>query len=225
MAKNTKTSAKAQQPKAPVKKTKKPAAKQAPALRHTRAVLNRMAEGLDLDHSVYKNKGELWQAIKKAQDEQEGSPGRKRRWTWAEQLEQDIDKYIGDPKHKIKSVVGFCVFAKISRQTLNEYRAGTYDSKTDQFSDIIKGLLDPRCEQELIDKGLQGEHNPAVTIFALKNLHSYADKIEMSGPGGEPLDGGSKMVDATNAIATAMEKHFKGPDREGDADRELPDED
>lgn len=198
------------QPKPKRKNAKKP-----PVIKHTRAVLDEMALALDLDPNLYRTRGDLWEAIKAQQE----TGGRPRRWTWAKQLEEDIERYIA--KATIKTVVGFCVDAKISRTTLGEYRSGTYDTKSEDFSYTIKSRLDPACEAHLLEKGLSGDHSAPVSIFALKNLHAYADKIEMSGPGGESLDGSSKMVDATNAIATAMEKHFKTADRGGD--RDLPD--
>lgn len=48
---------------------------------------------------------------------------------------------------------------------------------------------------KLINKGLEGGHNPAVTIFLLKNNHGMKDRVEqeLSGPNGGPIETKSKL--------------------------------
>jgi predicted CopG family antitoxin len=80
------------------------------------------------------------------------------------------------------TVTGFCKYAKVYRELLNEYK------KKDNFSDTIKEIYNV-IENDVEDGILTGKYNAVAGIFNLKNNHNWKDKheTELTGKDGSPL--------------------------------------
>jgi hypothetical protein len=88
-------------------------------------------------------------------------------------------KEFGDA---IPSVAGLSHYLKIARSTIYDW-ASHEDKKA--FSDILGEILSDQ-ERTLLNNGLTGKFNPAITKLAL-GKHGYSDKQEVTGKDGEPL--------------------------------------
>ncbi len=72
------------------------------------------------------------------------------------------------------TIEGLCHALDIDRSTLMRYEK---DEKKPEFCNTIKKAK-MRIQQDLMERGLVGVANPAVTIFNLKNNFGYTDKQE-----------------------------------------------
>lgn len=77
-------------------------------------------------------------------------------------------KFIAKPY----TVSGLCLYLDICRDTLCEYE------KIEMFSDTVKRAK-YKIENWIEEKSLQGELNPTVSIFNLKNNFGWKDKQEV----------------------------------------------
>ncbi len=86
----------------------------------------------------------------------------------------------------IPSIAGLAVVTKLSRETLHTWR---HEEDKKEFSDIFGELLSKQ-ERVLVNKGLSGDFNSAITKLVL-GKHDYHDKADNvnthQGPNGEPL--------------------------------------
>lgn len=71
----------------------------------------------------------------------------------------------------IPSIAGLAILLKVSRQSLYNWA-----EKHEDFLDILESIK-AKQEQTLINKGLTGEFNAAITKLAL-GKHGYSDKQE-----------------------------------------------
>lgn len=96
-----------------------------------------------------------------------------------------LDDFETKHDHAIPSVAGLAKVLKKNRDTLYQW-AKEEDKKA--FSDILRQIV---SEQEftLLNKGLNGEFNPAITKLVL-GKHGYSEKQqqEISGPDGGPQE-------------------------------------
>lgn len=85
----------------------------------------------------------------------------------------------------VPQVAGLAIAMGISRETVYAWAA---DEDKQEFSDILTRV---RALQErgLVNRGLSGEFNPAITKMMLTK-HGYSDKqdLEVSGPNGGPQE-------------------------------------
>ncbi len=97
-----------------------------------------------------------------------------------EEMRSDIEEYFEmcDVQDKPKTILGLCNYLDITRQTLNNYQ------DRDKFFDTVKKAKDV-CEQHVNEKALNGEYNPTMAIFNLKNNFGWEDrkKQEIEGDG------------------------------------------
>jgi hypothetical protein len=86
--------------------------------------------------------------------------------------------------HIIPSVQGLCVVLGISEFTAYNWAK---DEEKAEFSKILAEIK-TKQHHELINKGLKGDINAAITKLAL-GKHGYSDKVEAehTGPGGGPV--------------------------------------
>lgn len=91
------------------------------------------------------------------------------------------DAYIAKKTSEGKplTMAGFAVFCKCSRETINQYESGAYDTEEENYSDAIKRVK-ALVEEDKIEKALMGEYNATIAIFDLKNNHGYADKQDVN---------------------------------------------
>tara|TARA_R110000850_G_scaffold232727_1_gene357812 strand:- start:110 stop:499 length:390 start_codon:yes stop_codon:yes gene_type:complete len=75
----------------------------------------------------------------------------------------------------IPSVVGMASYVGVSRSTINLWAK---DNRSEQFSDIFEQCSEKQ-EQSLLNGGLGGDFNPAITKMILTK-HGYSDKIEQA---------------------------------------------
>lgn len=61
-----------------------------------------------------------------------------------------------------------------------------WETKYPDFRQSVKTALRFQ-ERQLTHNGLEGTWNPAMSIFLLKNNHHYSDRLEHTGPEGDPL--------------------------------------
>jgi hypothetical protein len=84
----------------------------------------------------------------------------------------------------IPSNAGLAVFLGVSRDTLYDWAK---DEEKAEFSDILN-KIQAKQEEVLIDKGLDGDFNAAITKLVL-GKHGYHDKVDstLGGPDGKPV--------------------------------------
>lgn len=83
-----------------------------------------------------------------------------------ELVEVEYDKPI--------TLVGFCVYIDIHRDTLNDWK-----NNKPEFSDVIKKIYQ-ECEADLIEKALMFESHADFAYRILMNAHGYTNKQEQS---------------------------------------------
>lgn len=114
----------------------------------------------------------------------------------AEELEGLIETFIAEKTaaEKPLTVAGLAVYLDVSRETLNKYKSGDYDTEDCQYSDAIKKAVS-YIEADKIENALLGKYNATVAIFDLKNNHGYRDKSEqeISGPNSGPIETVTKI--------------------------------
>lgn len=123
-----------------------------------------------------------------------GNSGRSKNWETREELQKDIDKYFEEcNSRKVKvydkkqqevveierpipyTIEGLCDVLECDRMTLLNYEK---QKGYEEFFDTIKKAKN-KIQRNKVERGLDGESNPAVTIFDLKNNHDYKDKTEV----------------------------------------------
>lgn len=94
-------------------------------------------------------------------------------------------KTVGDV---VPNIAGLACYLNISRSTIYEW-----SSSNVEFSDIVEGILALQ-ENKLLNCGLKGEFNPAITKLMLSK-HGYADKqeTELSGKNGGAIETDNKI--------------------------------
>ncbi len=94
-----------------------------------------------------------------------------------------IDDYAkcGDA---MPSIAGLAVVLSISRETIHTWR---HEEGKEEFSDILALLLSTQ-ERVLMNNGLTGEFNSAITKLAL-GKHGYSEKVDT-----DWTSGGEKIV-------------------------------
>ena len=137
--------------------------------------------------------------------EQKKRRGRPAKYKTIDELQQAIDDYFEmcDSKRMAKkstnqpedtipyTIEGLCHTLNIDRSTLIRYEK---DKKKIDFCNTIKRAK-LRIQQDVMERGLSGRSNPAVTIFNLKNNFGYTDKQEYDINGKfEPLEPITGMV-------------------------------
>lgn len=123
-----------------------------------------------------------------------GNSGKPKNWKTPEELQKDIDKYFTECDDRIYKVYdkvkqtvveiqkqipytieGLCETLDCDRDTLLNYEKK--DGYEEFFGTIKKAKL--KVQRNKVERGLDSESNPAVTIFDLKNNHGYKDKTEV----------------------------------------------
>lgn len=84
----------------------------------------------------------------------------------------------------IPTIAGLALELKVSRQTVY---AWAKEPEKHEFSDIVNEIL-AKQEILLVNKGLSGDFNAAITRLAL-GKHGYSEKVEqeVKGEGGGPV--------------------------------------
>lgn len=82
--------------------------------------------------------------------------------------------YVGEGD-LIPSIVGMASYVGVSRSTINLWASS---DRSEQFSDIFEQCSEKQ-EQSLLNGGLGGDFNPAITKMILTK-HGYSDKVEQS---------------------------------------------
>lgn len=122
-----------------------------------------------------------------------GNSGTTKQWLTPELLNADIQKYFNECDNntievydKIRQQVieikrqipytieGLCEVLDCDRATLLNYEKK--EGYEEYFNTIKKAKI--KIQRNKLERGLQGDSNPAVTIFDLKNNHDYKDKTE-----------------------------------------------
>lgn len=75
----------------------------------------------------------------------------------------------------IPSIVGMASFLGVARSSINLWAK---DNRSEQFSDIFEQCSEKQ-EQSLLNGGLGGDFNPAITKMILTK-HGYSDKLEQA---------------------------------------------
>lgn len=133
-----------------------------------------------------------------------GNSGKPKQWSSPEELQSDIDKYFkecndrtGTVYDKVRqttieinkqipyTIEGLCEVLDCERHTLLNYeKTKGYE---EYFTTIKKAKL--KIQRNKLERGLDNESNPAITIFDLKNNHEYKDMkdINIGGQEDNPL--------------------------------------
>ena len=123
-----------------------------------------------------------------------GNSGKPKTWATPEKLQQDIEKYFEECDSRIievydkkeqkvipikkptpYTVEGLCEVLDCDRVTLLNYQK--QKGYEEYFSTIKKAKL--KIQRNKLERGLDGDSNPAITIFDLKNNHGYVEKQEI----------------------------------------------
>ena len=96
-------------------------------------------------------------------------------------FEVDYDKPL--------TLVGFCVFAGIHKDTLNSYK-----NEHPEYSDVIKNIYQS-CEADLIEKALIYDQHAAFTIHILNNAHGYITQQKLEHTGSITIEQALKELD------------------------------
>ena len=80
----------------------------------------------------------------------------------------------GPPKTSYKpyTIIGLCNYLGIDRKTLCEYE------KMEKFCNAVKAAK-AKCEAWLEEHAINGETQPLVSMFSLKNNYGWKDKIDI----------------------------------------------
>ena len=122
-------------------------------------------------------------------------------------LQTKIDKWMQDCKDKDipPTRTGLCLALNISKDALYNYLHEVANPTTVYQPDPITGELRPISVQDILKRAIlsiendlevrmiKGKGNVAGLIFDLKNNHGYADKQEVGGIAGKPIE--SKKYD------------------------------
>jgi hypothetical protein len=122
-----------------------------------------------------------------------GNSGKSKKWETPEDLQSAVDMYfekcdnrvvqvyvkaqqaLVDMKRPIPyTVEGLCELLECDRDTLLNYEK--MKGYEEYFGIIKRAKL--KIQRDKMERGLDGDSNPAVTIFDLKNNHGYKDKQE-----------------------------------------------
>jgi hypothetical protein len=123
-----------------------------------------------------------------------GNSGTSKQWESQEELKADIDRYFNECDSRtvevyVKStqeiqeinkpipytIEGLCEALDCTRESLLNYEKKV--GYEEYFSTIKRAKL--KIQRNKVERGLDGDSNPAVTIFDLKNNHNYKDKTEV----------------------------------------------
>jgi len=96
-----------------------------------------------------------------------------------QELKESVTAYLLERKaaELPLTVLSFCVYCDICRDTFAEYAKGEYDDEDGNYSDTLKKLKD-KIEADKQDGLLTGKYNATGAIFDLKNNHGWKDKFE-----------------------------------------------
>ena len=118
---------------------------------------------------------------------------------------REYGKKYQDLGHVIPSIAGLALYRGVSRAIIYVWSA---DEDKQEFLDILDDIL---SEQEftLINKGLSGDFNPAITKLVL-GKHGYHERreTEVSGKGGKPIRTESVHRDLTQLPAKEAERIY-----------------
>ncbi len=112
-----------------------------------------------------------------------------------------INTHYKENGEQIPTIAGLAFYLNTARSTIYDW--ASQEDKSD-FSDILEALLAIQ-EKQLINKGLSGDFNPAITKMLLTK-HGYSDKQELD----LTSKGESVNFDAKHAaIAKEFEEKIK----------------
>lgn len=133
-----------------------------------------------------------------------GLGGRNKKFATPNDMQKVIDEYFYNCDNRIRQVYikshqdlvdvkcpvpytieGLCNALGLCRDALLNYEK---EPGYEDFHDTVKAAK-LKVQQNLVERGLEGENNSAVSIFVMKNNFGYKDKTEheMTGKDGEPL--------------------------------------
>lgn len=116
-----------------------------------------------------------------------------------EYIEISIKEDEGEGKIAMRPTIeGFCMACGISRQTYNSWKMGTIPVSERRRAAITK--IDGFFLSLLTEWSLNGNINPATSIFYLKNNYGYADKVTHELKPEQSLLGKAKSNDEILAI-------------------------
>lgn len=83
------------------------------------------------------------------------------------------------------TMAGLAVYIGVNKDTLNQYRIGSYDTDTSKYSEAIE-YVRTIIESKKLNKALRKEYDSGITKFDLINNHGYKDKViqQITGSGG-----------------------------------------
>lgn len=148
-----------------------------------------------------------------------GSSGRPKKFSSPKEMQKAIDRYFEECDNRTKQVYdkqsgmvidivvpkpytieGLCVALEIDRDTLLNYEKR--QGYEEFFGTIKKAKI--KVQQNLIERGLEGENNSAVSIFVMKNNFGYKDKSEQEISG---IDGGAIQTQSVSEFKVIFENY------------------
>lgn len=138
-----------------------------------------------------------------------GNSGSYKKWETPEELQMCVDAYFKECDDRVVQVYsksaqelvdmkkpipytieGLCDALECDRDTLLNYQKK--EGYEEYFGIVKRAKL--KVQRNKVERGLDGDSNPAVTIFDLKNNHGYKDKVEQDITSkGESLNDISKL--------------------------------
>lgn len=116
----------------------------------------------------------------KPKDGTKNPGGRPKEWTTAaiDTLADKLNVWAG--RKTSLFLASFCKGKGLHRQRLTEFAKAN-----EKFADALK-VAQNTCEANIAERTARGGMPPAFGIFGLKQ-HSWTDKHELAGPGGNPI--------------------------------------
>lgn len=136
------------------------------------------ADPVDLEEALPANLGEALAMTMRAR-----SSGRISNFPTVQHLAKRIEGYLTHCSHGA-NITGLAVYLGISKQTLNEYRRGRYDTPQAKLSETLNDACET-IEANTVESLLSGRYAQAGGIFILKAHHGYVDPRD--GPYGPPI--------------------------------------
>lgn len=107
-----------------------------------------------------------------------------------------LENFNTEHNHIIPSVVGLAKVLKKSRECLYNWAK---EEDKQEFSDILRKINSDQ-EFELVNQGLSGGFNPAITKLVL-GKHGYSEKRELSGDPERPVQVIAREMSADEATS------------------------
>jgi hypothetical protein len=116
------------------------------------------------------------------------------------EVKEDQQTYI-NAKTEMPTIIGkppyygsLLYYIGMTYQTITPYAKGEYDNGDNKYSEVI-ARAKLRCECGLLEGAAKGIYEGRTVQAALTHLHDYAQKVELTGANGGPIEFKGELED------------------------------